>query len=253
MARFSNLIGLSLLLGAAFVPAFAAGASDEDPERRYRACMARARSAPEAAFDDALAWTGLGGGQPARHCLAAALIGLGQYSEGARRLESLAQDTRDGPMRAELLAQAAQGWLLANAPERADDVLTAAVRIAPDNIELLVDRAGARAALKRYGEAAEDLNAALARDPRRADALALRASARRYLDDADGALKDAEAALALDPALPEALLERGILRRLKGDDAGARSDWSAILRHAPTGAAAEAARKNLELMDVKDR
>jgi regulator of sirC expression with transglutaminase-like and TPR domain len=237
---------------ATFDRATAEGA-DDPPERRYRACMAKARMVPQAAFDDALAWTGLGGGQAARHCLAAALIGLGQYSEGARRLEGLAQDSREDAMRAELLAQAAQGWLLAGDGVRADDVLTAAIRIAPDNAELLIDRAGARAQLKRYGEAAEDLTAALAREPRRADALALRASARRFLDDADGALKDAEAALALDSANVEALLERGILRRLAGDETGARADWLKLLAVAPAGAAADAARKNLELMDVKPR
>jgi hypothetical protein len=49
------------------------------------------------------------------------------------------------------------------------------------------------------------------------------------------------------------LLERGILRRLKGDDKGARADWLKILATAPSGAAADAARKNLELMDVKER
>ncbi|MCC7016286.1 MAG: tetratricopeptide repeat protein [Rhodospirillales bacterium] len=246
-------VWLFLIVAAApFARALADGAEDS-PERRYRACMAKARAAPQAAFDDALAWTGLGGGQAARHCLAAALIGLGQHAEGARRLEALAQETRDPAMRAELLAQAAQGWLLAGDAVRADDVLTAAIRIAPADAELLIDRAGARAQLGRYGEAAEDLTAALARTPRRADALALRAGARRFIEDAEGALADAEAALALDPALPEALLERGILRRLKGDEAGARADWLKILVVAPAGLAADAARKNLELMDVKPR
>ncbi|MEK7245292.1 MAG: hypothetical protein AAB223_04665 [Pseudomonadota bacterium] len=245
---------LFLVAGVALAPlAPAVADSDAAPERRYRACMARARTAPQAAFDDALAWTGLGGGQAARHCLAAALIGLGQHAEGARRLEGLAQDARDGAMRAELLAQAAQGWLLAGDGGRADDVLTAAIRIAPANPALLIDRAGARAPLKRYGEAAEDLTAALARLPRRADALALRASARRFQGDDDGALKDAEAALALDPVNVEALLERGILRRLKDDEAGARADWLKILAVASDGAAADAARKNLEMMDVKPR
>ena len=253
MARFFKPIGLAFFLGALIVPAFAPAANDESPEAHYRACMAKARLAPDAAFDDAVAWTGLGGGAPARHCLAVALIGLGQHAEGARRLEALAQDTYEAPMRAELLAQAAQGWLLAGDAARADDVLTAALRVAPENAELLIDRAGARAALKRYGEAAADLTEALARDPRRADALALRAGARRFLDDIEGALADAEAALALDPSLPEALLERGILRRIKGDDNGARADWRAILAAASTGAAAEAARKNLERMDVKER
>ena len=243
-----------ILVAVALAPLAPAVAQSElAPEQRYRACMARARDAPQAAFDDAIAWTGLGGGQAARHCLAAALIGLGQHAEGARRLEGLAQESRETAMRAELLAQAAQAWLLAGDGARADDVLTAAIRIAPDDAELLIDRAGARAQLNRYSEAAEDLTAALAQAPGRADALALRAGARRFQGDTDGALTDAEAALALDPALPEALLERGILRRLKNDEAGARADWLKILVVAPAGAAADAARKNLEMLDVKVR
>lgn len=242
------LVLLSLILSATAGPA---RADAVEPERRYRDCMDKARRAPQAAFDDALAWNGLGGGQAARHCMAVALMGLGQHAEAARRLEALAQEARTPVLRAELLAQAAQGWLLAKQAERADDVLTAALKGAPENIELLIDRAGARAALKRYGEAADDLNAALAIAPRRADALALRASAKRFLDDAIGAEADATAALVLEPANPEALLERGILRRLKGDDAGARGDWLKAIQ--TSGAAADAARANLEAMDVKAR
>ena len=227
-----------------------------DPsEQRYRLCMDQARVQPQAAFDDALAWSSLGGGQPAKHCLAAALLGLGQHAEAARRLEALAQEAREPAMRAELLAQAAQGWLLDKKAERADDVLTAALKLAPESVEILIDRAGARAAMKRYGEAADDLTAALTLAPRRADALALRASAKRFLDDPAGAAKDADAALAIEPNNAEALLERGILRRLKGDEAGARADWlTAIKVSGPAGGvAADAARTNLEKMDVKGR
>ena len=36
----------------------------------------------------------LGGGEPARHCAAVALIGLGKYEEAAKRLEALAELSR---------------------------------------------------------------------------------------------------------------------------------------------------------------
>ena len=62
---------------------------------------------------------------------------------------------------------------------------------------------------------------------------------------------DTDAALARDPAHPEALLERGILKRLAGDKDGARADWIKLLEVAPKTAAADAARANLEKMDVK--
>ncbi len=255
MTHFSILTVLFALLVATPAVAETKQADADQPERRYRACMDKARAQPQAAFDDALAWSGLGGGQAARHCLAAALMGLGQHAEAARRLEALAQEARAADMRAELLAQAAQGWLLAKQAERADDVLTAALKLAPESVEILIDRAGARAAMKRYGEAADDLTAALKIAPRRADALALRASARRFLDNTAGAEADADAALAIEPHLPEALLERGILRRLKGDEAGARADWLKTIAASGTagGPAADAARANLEKMDVKTR
>ncbi|MBM3566391.1 MAG: tetratricopeptide repeat protein, partial [Alphaproteobacteria bacterium] len=133
MVRIPVLISLLLALSAALMPV---RAQSESPERRYSACMSKARDNPQAAFDDALAWTGLGGGHAARHCMAAALMGLGQHPEAARRFEELAQEARKPDMRAELLAQAAQAWLLAKNPERADDVLTAALKMAPNNPEI---------------------------------------------------------------------------------------------------------------------
>jgi hypothetical protein len=54
MARFPVPIGFAILLGAASVPLFAAAASDEAPEARYRACMAKARAAPGAACSRAM-------------------------------------------------------------------------------------------------------------------------------------------------------------------------------------------------------
>ena len=44
---------------------------------------------------------------------------------------------------------------------------------------------------------------------------------------------------------------RGNIRRLQGDSAGARKDWLQAIKLAPTSPAAEAARRNLERMDIK--
>ena len=68
---------------------------------------------------------------------------------------------------------------------------------------------------------------------------------------ADLALVDVERALALRPNHAEGLLERGILHRLRDNKAGARQDWLKVLRVAPDSPAANAARQNLENMDVK--
>lgn len=244
----------TIVVGIGMSSPGAAPADTIDHARRYASCMALARRSPEEAFETATAWAGLGGGDAAQHCAAAALMGLKLYADAAARFESVAQHTKgEATLKAELLAQAAQAWLLNNSPERAHDVLTAALKLRPEEPELLIDRATARAALKLYGEAAEDLTRAIAIDPSRADAFAFRASAYRHLDQLDQASADAERALAIDRGHAAARLERGIIRRLTGDDAGARQDWLDVLRSSPGTPAADAAASNLETMDVKSK
>lgn len=238
----------TLLAAASALPAGETGAES------YAACMALARSDPEAGFGEAVTWEELGGGTAARHCAAVALTGLGEYGEAAQRFETLAQTAQapDG-VRTNLLAQAARAWLLAGAAERAESVLDAAIKRSPDDPQLYIDRAEARAGMDRYAGAAVDLDTALRLDPDDAQALALRASARRRLGDIEDALLDAEEAVQIDPASLPALLERGILRRLAGDDSGARADWLRILRIDADSPQAKAARDELERLDVKVR
>ena len=90
-----------------------------------------------------------------------------------------------------------------------------------------------------------DLNAALQVSPRRADLLVLRASARRALKRFDDASADLEAALKIKPGDGNALVERGLLRRQLGDIGGARRDFQTALKTA-SGVAATEARENLE-------
>ena len=47
-----------------------------------------------AAFEQALNWQDQGGGAPAKHCAAAALVAMKQFKEGATRLEALAQEIK---------------------------------------------------------------------------------------------------------------------------------------------------------------
>lgn len=227
-----------------------AGAAEIDPARKYEACMALAEREPDKAFNTALNWHGLGGGDAADHCTAKALLYLKQYEEAARRFEDLAQRIAAEPgFKAALLGHAAQGWLLADNPERADDVLTAALGIAPDDAGLLVDRGLARAEMHRYRAAVEDLSRAIEIEPRRAEAFAFRAAAYRYLENLGQADADAERALGIEPENPEALLERGNVRRLRGDKAGARADWMLVIEVAPGMPVAATAQANLQIMD----
>jgi tetratricopeptide (TPR) repeat protein len=219
----------------------------------YERCMDEARRNPSAAWDDALAWRDGGGGHPAEHCAAVALIGLRQYGEAGKRLEKLADEMFKAPpeLRAQVISQAAQARLLGGDPVRAVELLTQALAITPEDGDILTDRAEAYAAAGKYREAIGDLDKALAGDARRVDALVFRAAAHRALQQLDPALRDAEAALRLAPNDPDALLERGNIRRLKGDDAGARQDWLRIVALAPDTPADQAAKDNLEKLDVK--
>ncbi|MBL6929343.1 MAG: hypothetical protein ISR44_09240 [Rhodospirillales bacterium] len=230
---------------------FPAKASEIDHVRQYQACMALAEREADDAFDAALVWRELGGGDAADHCIAKALLYLKQYAESAARFEALAQKVVAEPgFKADLLGHAAQGWLLADDPERADDVLSAALGLKPDDTDLLVDRGLARAEMHRYAAAETDFTHAIGINPRRAEAFVFRAAARRYMDDLNNAAADTEQALLIDPENPLALLERGIIRRLSGNDEGAREDWLLVIEVSPDTQASRTAQTNLQKMDA---
>jgi tetratricopeptide (TPR) repeat protein len=245
----SFLLSVSLLLSWLSITAVAQPAAEAE---RYERCMALARKDPTAAWEMALAWQAEGGYHPADHCAAVALIGLHQYGEAGMRLEALAQAMVRAPkeLRAEVLDQAGQAWLLLGNAERAQADLSAALKLAPDAPDLLIDRAEAAGARGRFKEAVADLDRALKRAPDRTDALVFRASAYRAEGKLGPALADVEKALALAPNSPDALLERGNIRRLKGDKAGARQDWLRVSLLAPDSPADVAAKANLEHLDL---
>lgn len=251
---------LVVLLGAAspaaaqpLEPMTALGYLGTDDLNTYRACFDRIANEPAEAFERAMMWRDQGGGSLAHHCVAAALLALGQPAVAADRLEQLALAARSAPpaVRARLLSQAGQAWLVSRLPDRAHAALTMAIEIAPELPDLLVDRAVTLAAARNYWEAIDDLNRALELQPRYGIALALRASAYRFVDSLDLAMDDAEEAVRAAPGLPEAYLERGILRRLRGNVAGARADWLRVLVLEPDGDAGETARANIERLELR--
>ena len=241
------LLALSCAVGGA--------AAQSDPDsvseaKAYRDCISLTQRDASSAYERATAWMDRGGGDPARHCAAVALVQLGHFDEAGRRLEALAQTmaTDDRALRIEALAQAAQAWLLAGEQKRAFDAQTAALKLAPDNLELLIDRAIVLASEESYNAALLDLDRAYELDPARPDVLVYRATVQRYLEAPALAMRDIQVAIRLDPGLPEAYLERGILKRLNGDSGGARRDWMKVLEIGEGTPAAEAARANLGLL-----
>lgn len=245
-------------LGLAFLIAVAVAGEESRAQTRsqaeeYDVCMSLANAAPEDALELALDWQTRNGGVAARHCAAVALVALDRHREAAASLEALAKDIGDVDTRltVELLGQAGQAWLMAGETELAVARQSAALELAPQNVELLIDRSIAFAETRKYWEAIDDLNLAAEISPARAEVLILRASAYRKVDGLELAHEDIRRALILEPQNPEALLERGNLRLLDGDQVGARADWHQVIDLAPDSPAAAAASVNLANLETE--
>ena len=247
-----RLLRLTVAALAAAMPGARADQFDAEREQKYQDCMAQAQRLPADGYETALTWEGQGGGDPAHHCAAVALIGLGKYQEAAAQLESLAAGLADKQpaLAAEAFGQAGQAWTSANQLAKALAVQDAGLKLAPEDVDLLVDRAFTQKSLNEFAKALDDLNKAATLDPNRSDILTYRASAYRFLNRLADARADADAALVLDPKNAEALLERGIIRRLADDAAGARADWMQAIELAPGTPAGDLAKANLEKLDV---
>lgn len=243
------LVGVGLLLMVC-----PATAEPINPAREYSTCLAAAHTNPQEGLAQAQRWEGLGGGEAARHCAAAALFELGSFAESAKRLEALVQESRqEAPVRAGMLRQAGRAWFMAHEPEKAYAAQSTGLKLAPNDLHLRVDRAATLAELKNYQEAIADLDQALQLQSDRPDALLFRATAYRFVGENALAARDIERLLSLNPGNVDGLLERGIQARLAGRPEVARKDWLKVLQIDPTSSAAEAARRNIEMMDVKEK
>jgi tetratricopeptide (TPR) repeat protein len=217
----------------------------------YGHCLRMVADDPSGAFAFADAWYATGGAAPAQHCQALAEIALGDPQSGAALIEqAVAASTAPPGARAAVLGQAIQAWIMADDPARAYDAATKAIELAPEEVELWIDRSIAAATMERYFDAIDDLDRALALDPERADALVMRAAAWRNEQKLDRAKADVDRAIGLDPDNPEALLERGIQRQRAGDADGARADWLRARDLAPDTATADLAEQNLALLEA---
>ena len=230
------------------LPAAAAGAVTN-----YSQCVALVQKNPALAEEGARAWQNEDGGAAALHCSALALTALGHYAEAARKLDALAREGAIGNNldRAALLDQAGNAWLLAGMANNAVQSFSAAISASPNDIDFLADRARAHAMQKDWAGADVDLDAALLKDQNRADLLVLRASARWALGRKTDAATDILRALQLYPDYPAALVERGRMKYEAGDKMGARADWKKAA--SGTGAAADAARRNLAALDAESK
>lgn len=253
-ARRISLLWISLVLAGAA----AAQPNDlntsivaDNQEATYQRCLNAAEVNPEAGMDMAVRWRNLNGGEPAQHCLAVAMMIIGDSEAAAPILDSLASNsTATAPVRAGLFRQAAQAWMAETRYDRALSALEQAQDLLDRDVSIFIDLAVAHAALDDYWAAVDALNAALDLDPGLADALVLRGSAYRRLEFPSLAADDLQRALASDAENLDALLELGLLARTQGDKTQARRHWIRILEIAPESPAADAVRRHLAEMDI---
>jgi tetratricopeptide (TPR) repeat protein len=182
---------------------------------RLQACITKADTAPNDAYEDAMAWIAETHIQEAYVCAAIADIQRGRVEQGAKRLEGLALTSANDLDKANLLARAGNAWLSVDDHARALAALDRAVKLVGAQPELMIDRATALIAAQRWRGAEEDLNTALDKMPDSAVALALRAQVRLQLGAYDLAEKDANDSLAKDPKSVFALKVRGDAREAK--------------------------------------
>ena len=224
-----------------------------DDVASYPQCVALVQKNPALAEERARAWRDQGGGTAAMHCSALALNALKRYAEAGRMLDALARDKAidNNLNRAELFDQAGNAWMFAGLASNAEQSFSAALSQNPNDIDILADRAGARAMRKDWAGADADLSAALLRDQNRADLLVLRASARWAVGRRADAATDILRALELYPDYPAALVERGRMKYEAGDKNGARADWKKAA--SGTGETAVTARRYLAEMGPESK
>jgi tetratricopeptide (TPR) repeat protein len=227
------------LISAMFAILAPATALSDVADPRYQQCVATTKTDPQAAYNQALAWHSAGGGTSAEHCGALALVQLGRYAEAAPRLDALAQQPSLAPkLRAQMYDQAGNAWLLAGEGLKAEYSFSNALAFAARDIDILADRARARAMRKDWFGAEADLSAALQGDADRADLLVLRASARHAAGKKAEARADIDGALAIFPNYGDALVERGAMKFEDGDAKGAAADWNQVIKLSPRSRAA---------------
>lgn len=235
------------LLAASSGPSSSGQPSTLDRNRELQACAAKAEVNPDGALADARHWQQQGGGDSAKLCEALALFHAGDFKAAGAQMEALVPTLgKDDPRAAaSLLGRAGWAWLRAGDQGRAERLYSAALDKTPGDVDLLIDRAFARAEGERFWDAVADLDAALTRDPKRADAYLYRASAQKALSNYRQALADIDQALELKPGDPEAILLRGNVKALGGNLGAARDDWALARRVAPDSDWGRAAADNL--------
>lgn len=239
MVQRARMILAALLLAAAMP-------DGPDDAQRYAACLAMAGAEPAVAVTEAVRWRGVGGGVPARHCLALAYLAQQKFAGAAIELAGAAREAEAArsPLTTELWGQAGVAALAGGDATTAVTYLTSGIATASApglRAALLTDRARALVDQKRTAEARADLDSATRLDTGLADAWLLRATLARRTGDLKAAETSLVEAARVAPGDADVRLEAGSIAAAQGRTDLARAAWNAVIAAAPGTPAAIAA------------
>jgi len=218
----------------------------------YDDCVALAGTDSARAEVEAQRWAQAGGGSPARHCRALALLAQGAGRRAAELMVAIAADDRTLPdrVRSEILIEAGEIYLGLGEIALGRGVASRALLLAREPRAALALSARLKAALGDWQGAVNDLDGALARGEPDAGLLVLRASARLHLGERVAARADLLWAGEIDPALASVWLERGRLEAADGNRDAARAAWLKAIELDRDGVDGAAARLRLQKMEA---
>ena len=205
------ILALIFLMPPQFASAQSRAVMEEST--RYQACLTRIEREPQDAFEDALTWRMQGGGWPARHCESRALMALGEISNAADMLETLAVHGHFGPQdvtfQTRFLIEAGDAWLQDHQPANARRAYLAGLALSPDHLDLLLGQAGALSALQQWDDLRDLSNRLIDQAPYLAASWRYRALAHLELGALDYARSDIFSALERAPDDIDVLVLRG--------------------------------------------
>jgi tetratricopeptide (TPR) repeat protein len=236
---------LALIIGI-YGPSTRAGAEPYDD------CVALVAADPARAEIEALRWADDGGGAPAQHCRALALLAQGADRRATELMIEIAADDRTLPdeVRSDMLIEAGEIYLDLGEIALGHSAASRALQLAQDPRAALTLSARLKAEEGKWSGAVEDLDRALAQGEPDAELLVLRASARLHLGDRVAARSDLLWATEIAPGLATVWLERGILEAASGERNAARAAWLRAIDLDRDGIVGEAARLRLQTMEA---
>jgi tetratricopeptide (TPR) repeat protein len=242
----------TIILGATMSGAVIAATAGQAGAGPYDDCVELVGSDPARAEVEAHRWEQAGGGTPAQHCRALALLAQGAERRAAELMIRIAAEDRTLPdeVRSEMLVEAGEIYLglgdLAAGRRTASDALL----LAREPRAALTLSARLKADAGDWRGAVNDLDGALSRGEPDARLLVLRASAHRQMGDPVAARADLLWAAEIAPEEPAIWLERGTLEAAGGDRDTARAAWLRTIELDREGPLGEAARLRLQRMEA---